>query len=713
MSKNIKRLISFIIATTMCVGVISLSACFGGEQGPQGERGPQGEQGIQGENGENGVTPHVGENGNWWIGTTDTGVPARGESAGISPHIGENGNWWIGTVDTGVKAAGQNGQDGQDGKTPYIGENGNWWIGNEDTGVKAKGEASDAATWLLGVDTPSSTEGKDGDFFINTLTYNLYHKEKGVWVFICNIGNDSGIGTWDGKIPGWQAPYLTEEEIIANRPVSYVVNESAKTIELHNVDAFAWFAYRSVVATEGYDGWTISLKCDIDLNNQMWVPIGLGARSNAPGVAFKGTFDGEGHTIYNLNSAKFYDAIHYGDYEVYISATETETHNGYYIPYKNGDVTANIPLLIDNSESREEKIHDFSYGLFSTVENATIKNLNIENVNISLGRKHVEGAPAEEYIEGGSVGAIVGYAHGSLTLTNCRVGSENGNDIIGHSNCVGGLVGRAYGGSDASGMQGPYLPLNISNCTNHADLGTTGYGEKGGIIGHPAYFDLLNVIDCTNKGDIWGFYAGGIVAYRGEGTSPTGGAVTFKNCENYGNIKSNAYAGGIIAYRSGTAITNTNFFMFKDCSNFGNITADAATVNTMREDSDLVYLGGIAGYIQLNNAAGVVTNCMNYGNIDVAVTDTNQLSGKTFYVGGVFGYMGVDMSKASLTLMCGSCGDISVTWENATQDVLANNLGFVSKAIGQQMQSGSAPAGNEPINIVYLIESGSLSLPTV
>lgn len=34
---------------------------------------------------------------------------------------------------------GQNGSDGEDGKTPFIGENGNWWIGETDTGVKAVG----------------------------------------------------------------------------------------------------------------------------------------------------------------------------------------------------------------------------------------------------------------------------------------------------------------------------------------------------------------------------------------------------------------------------------------------------------------------------------------------------------------------------------------------------------------------------------------------
>lgn len=35
-----------------------------------------GPPGPKGDPGENGITPHIGSNGNWWIGTTDTGEPA-------------------------------------------------------------------------------------------------------------------------------------------------------------------------------------------------------------------------------------------------------------------------------------------------------------------------------------------------------------------------------------------------------------------------------------------------------------------------------------------------------------------------------------------------------------------------------------------------------------------------------------------------------------
>ena len=61
-----------------------------------------------------GLTPHIGENGNWFIGSTDTGVSAKGKD-GLTPHIGENGNWFIGSADTGVPAKGKDGIDGNDG----------------------------------------------------------------------------------------------------------------------------------------------------------------------------------------------------------------------------------------------------------------------------------------------------------------------------------------------------------------------------------------------------------------------------------------------------------------------------------------------------------------------------------------------------------------------------------------------------------------------
>ena len=41
----------------------------------------------KGNDGVNGVTPHIGDNGNWYIGSTDTRKPSRGE-AGKAPVRG-------------------------------------------------------------------------------------------------------------------------------------------------------------------------------------------------------------------------------------------------------------------------------------------------------------------------------------------------------------------------------------------------------------------------------------------------------------------------------------------------------------------------------------------------------------------------------------------------------------------------------------------------
>lgn len=68
--------------------------------------------------GDDGVTPHIGSNGNWYIGDTDTGISAKGTKgeSGITPHIGDNGNWYIGTTDTGISAKGVKGDPGENGK---------------------------------------------------------------------------------------------------------------------------------------------------------------------------------------------------------------------------------------------------------------------------------------------------------------------------------------------------------------------------------------------------------------------------------------------------------------------------------------------------------------------------------------------------------------------------------------------------------------------
>ena len=127
-----------------------------------------------GADGKGGITPTIGKNGNWYLGSTDTGKPSRGADGtpgatgapgkdgapgadgkdGITPTIGKNGNWYLGSTDTGKPSRGAGGTpgatgapgkdgapgaDGKDGITPTIGENGNWYLGSSDTGKPSRG----------------------------------------------------------------------------------------------------------------------------------------------------------------------------------------------------------------------------------------------------------------------------------------------------------------------------------------------------------------------------------------------------------------------------------------------------------------------------------------------------------------------------------------------------------------------------------------------
>ncbi|MGM9971366.1 MAG: PL29 family lyase N-terminal domain-containing protein [Anaeroplasmataceae bacterium] len=178
--------------------------------------------------GEDGITPHIGENGNWFIGSTDTGVKAVGET-GATGEAGADGkqiivrinsetNEWeyqyegdLNWTSLGVKATGeagrgivsiektsteglvdtytitytdgttstftvkngQNATDGENGITPHIGENGNWFIGSTDTGVKA-----------LGTNGQNGTDGKEIKIRINpeTLYWEYQYEGDTAWI---------------------------------------------------------------------------------------------------------------------------------------------------------------------------------------------------------------------------------------------------------------------------------------------------------------------------------------------------------------------------------------------------------------------------------------------------------------------------------------------------------------------------------------------------
>ena len=135
-------------------------------------KGIKGDKGDNGTNGQDGITPTISEDGYWVVNGQKTNIVAVNK-----PHIGRNGNWWIGNEDLGVKAKGEKGQDGQNGRTPVLSIiDGFWAIDGVKTTTKAQGEkgqnGQDGRTptlsiidgfWAIdGVKTTTKAQGEKG-----------------------------------------------------------------------------------------------------------------------------------------------------------------------------------------------------------------------------------------------------------------------------------------------------------------------------------------------------------------------------------------------------------------------------------------------------------------------------------------------------------------------------------------------------------------------
>ena len=226
--------------------------------------------------------------------------------------------------------------------------------------------------------------------------------------------------------------------------------------------------------------------CGPELDSEQpvsWTPIGSISNS------YKGTFDGNGHTISGL--------------------------------------------YIDSSSADDQ-------GLFGYVgSSGKVQNLSVSG-SVS-GRWHVGGVVG--YNNGGTVtgcifsgsgsvsgdrcvGGIVGYNGTGATVSNCyNTGTVTGTDDYG-----GGVVGYNDGG-------------RVENCYNTDSVKVSGR-YVGGVVGYNQ--SGSSVTTCYNTGTVSGSdYVGGVV---GENSGSNG---VVENCHNAGKV-SGRYVGGVVGSNSGT-----------------------------------------------------------------------------------------------------------------------------------------------------------------
>ncbi len=166
----------------------------------KGSPGIPGAPGATGEPGTDGLTPYIGDNGNWWIGNRDTTVKAEGIN-GTNGNNGTNGATWI--VDNKAPDQDTSGNIGDlylDTTTYNIYKkvSADQWdkIGNikgtDGTNGNNGTNGTDGATWIVAAGAPSNSSGKNNDLYLDTDTLDIYKKTTDVWTLIGNIKGDDG-----------------------------------------------------------------------------------------------------------------------------------------------------------------------------------------------------------------------------------------------------------------------------------------------------------------------------------------------------------------------------------------------------------------------------------------------------------------------------------------------------------------------------------------
>ena len=288
-----------------------------------------------------------------------------------------------------------------------------------------------------GVAIPMTRVGTINNFEIhNQYTYDALTGE--VCIFVASFSVFSAVQTsasvWDGESSdtSWYDEGASE----------FVLEDAADFIGFRNL----------VDAGTTFEGKTVKLGVDIDLNNALFDPIGFGytcdiyTEGKDQNTAFMGIFDGQNHTVYNL--------------------------------YQNG------------WDLDEDKVNYSTYtyntaggGLFASIENATVKNLAVSGANIVF-----------ECID---MGIVVGLAQGTCHFENIVVTNSK---IANYNRSTGGVVGEVcfgpYGTDTAKGYSHTFENITVDSSVKVSSLWGSFDTSCGGVIGgkwHGATVKMENV----------------------------------------------------------------------------------------------------------------------------------------------------------------------------------------------------------------------------
>ena len=334
-------------------------------------------------------------------------VTIEAQTYGIELQYGAS----VGSIENVTIVAGKNGIVAQ---AATIGEIKNCTINGEECGVW--GQLKGTEDLLLNF-TNSTVSGKK---------YGIYLCDEGATIVpdgVAKLTYDATV-EFDGGVK--------DQEFAFGQSGKLFINGAKVGAFISTADEL--FAFAKAVNEGGntFSGLTVFLTADIDLENATWTPIG-----QAGATQFKGIFDGQGHTIKNLN--------------------------------------------IDSSAQTGEH---YSSGLFGWAESGvTIKNVNVDGATV---------------VGNHNVAVIVGYTY-SGKISNCHV--TNANIVCKHVNddacgdkcgLIAGYSGNesrfsecsasnstVTAGRDAGQLLGLGYNVSVSNCSA-TNVTVTATGECTG-----------------------------------------------------------------------------------------------------------------------------------------------------------------------------------------------------------------------------------------
>lgn len=292
--------------------------------------------------------------------------------------------------------------------------------------------------------------------------------------------------------------------------------------EIANAGQFLWFGEKINAEERSVNG---KLVDDIDLSGIKYIPI------TAP---YRGTFDGCGHKISNMNipSEKFnyQGTIIYG-------------YAGLFGGLGNNAIVKNFTLTGSVTCSADMKyvggVAAYAAGgaeisnvkCYVDIKDGSVKNKAIDRVGGIVGQiSSTPGSVVKDCSYYGNItldrssstGGIVGYANGESKVLKCvnygKINVNNGSHI-------GGVVGSLYN-------------VTVENCMNYGSVEMHTHDCVGGVIGYAS--DTALIKSCANVGSVSGTstasndqepYVSGILGYVNDNNF--GGIV---NSYNYGTL---------------------------------------------------------------------------------------------------------------------------------------------------------------------------------